>query len=105
MPKADLSVIWQQLPSELPKDAFVAHVKFKDPSAGWSELQKGTRAQVNRVVQGKFKGKEVIVRDTVEIRITCYAPLRFGGSGYIIGKPIGYERGVLILQPIFKPAA
>ena len=105
MPKADLSVIWQELPLDLPKGTFVAEVKFDDPTAGWSELNKGTRAQVIRVVQGSFKGREVIVQDTGELRITCYAPVRFGGSGYIIAKPIGYERGVLIVQPIFKPAA
>ena len=102
IPSADVSVIHQELPASLPPDTLVADVQFERPDGGWPELFKGARARVRRVIQGHYSGDVVIVRDA-QIRITCYDPIRFGGRGYILGKPVGYENGVLVLQPVFAP--
>ncbi len=107
MPSADVTVIRPELPTHLPPNAFVADVKFDHPEGGWAELFKGAHAHIRRVIQGEYRGDVVIVRDSVgpgQIRITCYDPIRFGGSGYIIGTPTGYENGLLVLQPTFAPA-
>lgn len=107
-PSAQVSVIHPQIPANLPTDVFVAHVQFERPDGGWDELFRGARARVTRVIQGDYLGSEIIIRDLVEpndVRITCYDPIGFGGSGYIVGKPVGYENGVPVIQPTFLDRA
>jgi hypothetical protein len=65
---------------------------------------RGSRAHVQRLVQGLYTGKDIVVRDAATIRVACYAPVRFGGTGYIIGTPSGYENGLLVVEPFFQPA-
>lgn len=104
-PGADQSVIHRELPHPLSPDLFVAEVEFEHPEAGWSELFNGTRARVRRVIQGTYRGNVVIVRDALgpdEMRITCYAPVRDGGSGIVVGRPIGSEGGLLVIKPTFE---
>lgn len=104
IPHADLSVIHQQLPKPLPSDLIAADVQFEDPEGGWAALSKGTRVNVRRIIQGQYSGDAVIVRDRppAGVRITCYNPIRFDGFGFIIGRPTGWESGVLVLQPVFN---
>jgi hypothetical protein len=101
-PSANLSVIHRQLPPSLPSDVFVAEVQFEQADAGWAELREGTRARVVRVIQGNYSGEILVIRGTAEIRITCYAPVRYGGSGIVIGRPAGVEDGHMVLEPIFE---
>jgi hypothetical protein len=100
----DLSVIHDEVPRSLASDVFVAEVQFEPADVGWSELLKGIRASVVRVIQGQYRNNLLIVRDVLgpdEIRITCYSPMRNGGRGIIVGKPSGVENGSLVLKPIF----
>ncbi len=101
-PFADISVIQKQLPAELPPDAFVAQIQFYYPNGGWTELGGGARARVLRLVQGYYSGIDIIVRDHPglrEFRALCYDPIGLSGSGYLVGKPVGYENGVIVIQP------
>lgn len=100
-PSAALSVLHPALPRSLPPGSVAFEVQFEHPEGGWDALFAGTRARVRRVVQGDYAGAEVIVRDRGGIRITCYDPIPNGGSGFVFGTPVGYENGVLVLQPIF----
>lgn len=103
-PSADLSVIHRKLPSSIAPDLIVVEVQFEQPDAGWSELSKGTPARVVRVIQGEVPGDVLIIRDTAEFRATCYAPVRYGGSGIVMGKSAGVENGQVVLQPVFEQA-
>lgn len=101
MPSAALSVFHPALPRPLPPGAVAFDVQFEHPQGGWDALRAGARARVRRVIQGDYSGDAVIVRDREGIRITCYNPIPNGGSGFIFGMPVGYENGVLVLQPMF----
>ena len=101
-PSADLSVIHRQLPPSIPSDLFVAEVQFEQPDTGWEELGEGARAHVVRIIQGDYSGDVLIIRDTAEIRITCYPPVRYGGSGIVLGRPAGVEDGHMVVEPIFE---
>ncbi|HZF96281.1 MAG TPA: hypothetical protein VEZ20_15570 [Allosphingosinicella sp.] len=101
-PGADLSVLHRALPPTLPPDLFVAEIEFEQPDAGWDELFSGTRARVRRLVRGHYRGGVVVVRDVEGLRIPCYPPVRDGGSGYLLATPIGFENGVLVVQPVFE---
>ena len=103
-PSADLSVIHRELPRPLPADLFVFEVQFEQPGAGWAELHEGARARVRRIIQGDYSGDVLIVRDAAEIRITCYAPVRYGGLGIVLGRPVGVENGHMVLEPVFERA-
>ena len=104
---ADISVIQEQLPAKPPLDAFVAKIQFEHIGGGWPDLFRGARARITRLVQGTYLGTDVIVRDHAgpgEFRPICYDPMRTG-AGYIIGRPVGYENGVLVIQPaLVQPA-
>ncbi|HEX8194281.1 MAG TPA: hypothetical protein VF552_15410 [Allosphingosinicella sp.] len=102
IPAADLSALHRTLPHPLPADLFVAEVQFERPDAGWNELREGTRARIERVIQGAYSGDMLIVRDSGAVRVTCYAPLRYGGAGIILGRPVGYENGQMVLEPVFE---
>jgi hypothetical protein len=101
MPSAAVSVIHSALPQPLPQGAVAFDVQFEDPDGGWAALSTGTRARVRRVIQGNYSSDILIVRDRGGIRIMCYDPIRYEGSGLIFGMPVGYENGLLVLQPIF----
>ncbi len=100
-----VSVVRAQLPAKLPEDAFVARIEVERPNDEWSELAKGVRVRVTRVLQGTYIGEDVIVRDQPrldQIVMTSCGIYRFGGAaGYVIGTPVGYENGVLVIQPAF----
>lgn len=105
MPGADVSVLHREPPQPLPSGLFVAEVAFENPEAGWRELLRGTRARIIRVIQGSYDGDMIIVRDLLnhdEIRLVCYAPVRDGGTGFIIGTPIGFVDDVMVLKPRFE---
>ena len=101
-PSANLSVLHRQLPPSLPSEIFVAEVQFERPDAGWRELREGARAHVVRLIQGDYTGDVVIIRDTADLRVTCYAPVRYEGHGIILGSPVGTEGGFLVVEPIFE---
>jgi hypothetical protein len=100
-PSAALSVIHAALPQPLPPGAVAFDVQFELIDGGWSALFTGIRPRVRQVIRGNYSGDIVIVRDRAAIRVTCYDPITNGGSGIILGMPVGYENGVLVLQPIF----
>lgn len=101
-PSADLSVIHRELPRPLPSDLFVAEVQFERSDAGWAELREGARARIKRIIQGDYSGDVLIIRDAAEIRITCYAPVGYGGAGIVVGRPVGVENGHIVLEPVFE---
>ena len=100
-----VSVVRTQLPAKLPVDAFVARIEIERPGGEFSELAKGVRVRVTRVLQGTYLGVGMIVRGLGgpnEVVMTSCASYSFGGpAGYIIGRPVGYENGVLVIQPEF----
>jgi hypothetical protein len=102
MPSADLSVIHRELPRPLPSELFVAEIQIERPDAGWAELREGTRARIRRIIQGDYSGDVLIIRDGAEIRVTCYAPVRYGGAGIVLGTPVGVENGHMVLEPVFE---
>jgi hypothetical protein len=100
-PSADLSVLHEILPDPLPRGIFVAEIAFERPEDGWEALFKGAPARVRKMVQGRYGGERVIVRDRAALRIMCYDPIRDDGVGFLLGTPAGHENGVLVLEPIF----
>ena len=104
-----VTVVRSQLPAKLPADAFVADIQVEHPDSQWSELATGVRAHVTRLVQGTFTGVDVIVRGQTlpnQFIMTSCGSYSFGGpAGYVIGTPLGYENGVLVIQPTFEQTA
>ena len=98
-----VSVVRTQLPAKLPVDAFVARIEIEHPGGEFSELAKGVRVRVTRVLQGTYFGVDMIVRGQGgpnEVMMTSCASYSFEGpAGYIIGRPVGYENGVLVIKP------
>lgn len=101
-PSANLSVLHRQIPASISSEQFVAEVQFEDADAGWADLREGARARIVRVIQGHSVGEVLIVRDTAEVRIICYPPIRYDGHGILVGKPTGFQDGHLIVEPVFE---
>lgn len=101
-----ITVVRNQLPAKLPEDAFVARIEVEHPEGLWAELGRGIRARMTRVVQGNYLGEEVIVRDhpseNVVVSSSCNTVSFGSAAGYIVGRPVGYENGVLVIQPNFQ---
>jgi hypothetical protein len=89
------------LPNPLPSGAFVAEVEF-EPLPGAEEYRermfRGLRARVLRVVQGAYRGREVIARPTR--MSSCDSIFGNGRRGLIVAIPRGAESGVLVIDPI-----
>ncbi len=98
-----VSVVRTQLPAKLPAEALVARIEVEHPGGEFSELAKGVRVRVTRVLQGTYLGVEMIVRGQGgpnEVVMTSCASYSFGGpAGYVIGRPVGSENGILVIQP------
>lgn len=101
-PSANLSVLHRQIPAFVSSEQFVAEVHFENADAGWGELREGARARIIHVIQGHSDGEIIIVRDTAEFRIICYAPIRYDGHGILVGKTAGFRDGHLIVEPVFE---
>ncbi len=100
-----VTVVRTQVPAKLPADAFVARIEVAHPEGLWRELGKGVRARVTRVVQGAYLGVEVIIRDqpgpNIMVTTSCGTATFGNAAGYVVGRPVGYENGVLVIQPEF----
>jgi hypothetical protein len=57
----------------------------------------GLSARVLRMVQGSYDGELLILR---AYGSTCSNPFRNGTSGLVVGIPLGFEKGVLVLDAL-----
>jgi len=103
LPSAERSVIHSELPRNLPAGAVVADVELGSDDATWQRLNEGARVRIRRMIQGDYRGEALIVRE-LGLMITCYSPFPLGRSGFVVGKPVGYENGVLVIEPIWLPS-
>ncbi len=99
--------IHDALPSPLPKGTFVAEVEFEPvPEQGATrEVLWGTgiRARVHRVLQGDYRGNDVIARPT--LLTSCDTIFGNGRAGLIVAIPRGLQNGTLVIDPITAPSA
>lgn len=80
--------------------AFVAEVDFEPGSLRPETLHgAGALARVRRVVQGSYRGTSVVV-GRVGLWADCDRPAANGEAGIIVAKPVGYENGLLVVEPI-----
>ena len=104
-PSNPWALIHAALPNPLPSGAIVAEVEFDRDSLSNTQLlhHPGVRARVRRVIQGHYRGSSLIVRRT-GMWTDCDRPAANGTSGLIVARPVGFESGVLVVEPILVPA-
>jgi|GEM_PF-4061905 len=59
----------------------------------------GLRANVKRIIEGRYKGRLLIVRRT-GLYTDCDRPAANGTAGLIVVKPVGMENGTLVVEPV-----
>jgi hypothetical protein len=97
------ALIHNALPTPLPEGTFIAAVEFDAHSLATSPLHPiGVRARIIRVIQGEYRGRALIVRKPSWG--SCDHPFQNGAVGFIVGRPVGYEQGLLVVHPIEVPA-
>lgn len=79
-----LAIIHDELPRPLPRDTFVAEVRFPDTNVT-PLYQSGARAQVRRVIQGDPAVRELVVERVLADR--CDKAFQNGTEGLVVAIP------------------
>ncbi len=105
-PQFALSLTHDALPERLSPDLIVAEVDFGTPHIDDNALYtSGVRANVLRVIQGPRRSAIIVQKrlGNDELRVVCYRTR--GGAGLFVGRPRGFENGVLVVEPMMVSTA